>query len=117
MQGGWNTTRYTPRPSRLRPSFPAVRLAYGAKPAKAGAMGYLIKTVFGGYRPNLNRLKQQIIAFVAQRLTAPNIVLAGVSADGSTEVGVEHDITTDSKIWTGLADALKGVHLMVKLCC
>ena len=43
-----------------------------AKPAKAGAMGYLIETVFGGYGADLNGLKQQVIAVIAQSSEVPD---------------------------------------------
>ena len=44
-----------------------------AKPAKASAMGDLIKAIFGRYGTDLNRFKQQVMAFVAQSSEVPDI--------------------------------------------
>ena len=36
-------------------------------------MGYLIEAVFGGYGTDLDRLKQQVMAFIAQSSEVPDI--------------------------------------------
>ena len=44
-------------------------------------MGYLIEAVFGGYGTDLNRLKQQVMAFIAQSSEVPDSSVGqGVSA-------------------------------------
>ena len=52
-------------PSTFGLNSPQCRQHVWAKPTKAGAMGYLIEAVFGCYGTDFNRLKQQVIAFVA----------------------------------------------------
>ena len=44
-------------------------------------MGYLIEAVFGGYGTDLDRLKQQVMAFIAQSSEVPDSSVGqGVSA-------------------------------------
>ena len=42
------------------------------QPAESGTVRYLVETVLGCYRADFHRLKQQVIAFVAQNPTAPD---------------------------------------------
>ena len=60
-------------PATFRLHSPQRRQHAWAKPAHSSARRYLIETVLGSYGTDFNRLKQQVIAFVAQSYEAPDV--------------------------------------------